>query len=284
MKTTFSTIAMAAIIALILCSLAALPLSTQAELSNENEWQLTISGLVNHPMNLSTSEIADMTQTTVQAAMFCVDFPNQIVTTGNWTGVQLADLLEKAGVSQSTIKVAFFASYGYSTDLSLEAATQPDVIVAYEKDGEQLPETLRLVVPGKWGYKWISQLTKIELVDFDFKGKWESQGYSDEGTVTENSRTSTLATSTRPNLMSEEPNETTTPPPSPNPISPPDPILEDSSGILAPQGPENSASENAESQNIQNHPIAQIIAAFLVSATVVVAGATLMVHIKKRKN
>jgi hypothetical protein len=40
-----------------------------------------------------------------------------------------------------------------------------------------------LVVPGKWGYKWISQLTVIELVNYDFLGRWESAGYSDEADI-----------------------------------------------------------------------------------------------------
>jgi DMSO/TMAO reductase YedYZ molybdopterin-dependent catalytic subunit len=58
-----------------------------------------------------------------------------------------------------------------------------DVIVAYERDGVPLDEKLRLVLPGKWGYKWISRLTHIELVDYDFTGLWEGRGYSDEADI-----------------------------------------------------------------------------------------------------
>ena len=36
-----------------------------------------------------------------------------------------------------------------------------------------------------WGYKWINQITAIEAVDFDYKGTYESQGYSDDGDVTQ---------------------------------------------------------------------------------------------------
>jgi DMSO/TMAO reductase YedYZ molybdopterin-dependent catalytic subunit len=106
--------------------------------------------------------------------------------------------LETAGVSPDAVKVAFYASDGYSTDLPVETARREDVILAYEKDGVPLSEKLRLVVPGKWGYKWISQVTDIELVDYDFKGFWESRGYSDtadiaEGTVPEFSSVIVLA-------------------------------------------------------------------------------------------
>ena len=39
---------------------------------------------------------------------------------------------------------------------------------------------LRLVAPGKYGYKWAKWITRIELVDYDEKGYWESRGYPDE--------------------------------------------------------------------------------------------------------
>lgn len=40
-----------------------------------------------------------------------------------------------------------------------------------------------MVVPGKWGYKWIRGPTRIVLVDYDFLGYWESSGYSDEADI-----------------------------------------------------------------------------------------------------
>ena len=180
-KATASIITGIAVALLLLNSFQALSPSAQAALSNETEWRLQISGLVDHPLNLTLAELAAMPATTVQATIYCVDYPTQFVEDGNWTGVKLGFLLEEAGVSPSAIKIAFYASDGYSTDLTLEAATQPNVIVAYEKDGLPLWGTLRLVTPGRWGYKWISQLTRIEAVNYNFKGQWEGLGYPDDG-------------------------------------------------------------------------------------------------------
>jgi len=149
------------------------------------DWQLSIIGLVNQPLNLSLTDIAAMPKTSVYATIYCVDFPNSVVTEGNWTGVNLWFLLETAGVSSDAVKVAFFASDGFSTDLPIETAMREDIILAYEKDGAGLSEKLRLVVPGKWGYKWINQVTSIEVVDYDFRGFWESRGYSDTADRTE---------------------------------------------------------------------------------------------------
>ncbi|NIR87790.1 molybdopterin-dependent oxidoreductase, partial [Candidatus Bathyarchaeota archaeon] len=86
-------------------------------------------------------------------------------------------------VSPEAVKVAFYAADDFTTDLIVTTAMREDVLLAYERDGEPLPEKLRLVVPGKWGYKWISQLIHIELVNYDFKGSWESRGYSDTAEI-----------------------------------------------------------------------------------------------------
>jgi DMSO/TMAO reductase YedYZ molybdopterin-dependent catalytic subunit len=178
--------------------------------SNGAEWQLTVAGLVERPSNLSLTEIAAMPQTTVNAALICVDFPGFVVAEGNWTGVRLWLLLEAAGVSPDAVKVVFYAADGYSTDLTVETAMREDIILAYEKDGVPLSETLRLVVPDKWGYKWISQVTGVELVNYDFKGFWESRGYSDTANIAEGSPSQ------------PQPNYPSIPEPTPNYSDPPE--------------------------------------------------------------
>jgi DMSO/TMAO reductase YedYZ molybdopterin-dependent catalytic subunit len=144
---------------------------------------LLIHGLVQNPLNLTINEIQAMPKTTVDASLICVDFPASPVANGNWTGIQLAHLLQQAGIKQTAAKVAFFADDGYTTDLTVQDAMNENIIIAYELNGKPLAEGLRLVVPGRWGYKWISHMTAIELVDYDFKGKWENQGYSDDGKI-----------------------------------------------------------------------------------------------------
>jgi DMSO/TMAO reductase YedYZ molybdopterin-dependent catalytic subunit len=186
-KSAFSiAIAILIMMLMVVSSGSGLQPTAHAE-SNSAEWQLIITGLVEHELNLSLTELAAMPQTTVNAAIICVDFPGRVVAEGNWKGVNLWFLLEMAGVSPDAVKVAFYANDGYSTDLTVETAKREDIILAYEKDDVPLSEKLRLVVPGKWGYKWISQVASIELVDYDFKGFWESRGYSDDADITDGS-------------------------------------------------------------------------------------------------
>jgi DMSO/TMAO reductase YedYZ molybdopterin-dependent catalytic subunit len=151
--------------------------------ANNDDSLLLVNGLVQNPLNLTFDKLNAMPRTTVNAVLYCVDSPNSPIAQGNWTGVMLNLLFEKAIVSPATVKVAFTAKDGYTTDLTVKTAMRQDVILAFELNGEPLPEKLRLVVPGKWGYKWISDVNQIELVDFDFKGLWESKGYSDEADI-----------------------------------------------------------------------------------------------------
>lgn len=144
------------------------------------EWQLIVTGFVENPLNLSLSEIVALSPTTVYAELICVDWPDQVLMAGDWTGVQLRFLLETAGISPQAMKVGFFATDGFSTDLTIETAMRDDIILAYELNGEPLTEVVRLVVPGKWGYKWIHHVDVIVLYCDDFLGHYESRGYSDE--------------------------------------------------------------------------------------------------------
>ena len=143
---------------------------------------LTVTGFVDHPTNLTLTQLKALPKTTEYAAIICVDFPSSIVEEGNWTGVQLNTLLEQAGIQSSAVKIVIAASDGYSSDLTVEGAMQSNVILAYEKDGEAL-SALRLVVPDRWGYKWVNFVSTIEVVNFDYLGFWESKGYSDSAIV-----------------------------------------------------------------------------------------------------
>ncbi|MDH5596410.1 MAG: molybdopterin-dependent oxidoreductase [Candidatus Bathyarchaeota archaeon] len=143
-------------------------------MTGDSERSLLVDGLVSRPLNLAFSELVAMPRSTVDAELWCVTpggFPPPfLVASGNWTGVRLGLILEKAEASQQAVTVEFYAKDGYTTNISVTAAMRKDVILAYEKDGEPLPETLRLVFPEAPGYLWISMITHIKLVKPDFKG------------------------------------------------------------------------------------------------------------------
>jgi DMSO/TMAO reductase YedYZ molybdopterin-dependent catalytic subunit len=155
----------------------------QAQTSNQT-YQLTVTGLVQNPLNLTLADIKTMPETTEYAALYCVDAPGTPLEQGNWAGVELSYLLQQANVSSGAVKVAFFATDGFTTDLTVQMATQDNnILVAYQLDNASL-SGLRLVVPGNWGYKWINDLIHIQLVNYNFLGTEESSGYPDNAIVT----------------------------------------------------------------------------------------------------
>ncbi len=241
-KTSFAVAG--TIIMLVVVSLAYNPIPSASSANSTDtginpalqEGQLIVTGLVDNPLNLSWAELVGMPKTTVNATLICVDFPNRIVAQGNWTGIKLRTLLEEAKLSVGAIKVAFYAADGYSTDLTVETAMRDDIILAYENDGEPL-SNLRLVVPGKWGYKWISQVTVIELVDYNFLGRWESAGYPDEADVSSGAQSVKDLPSLLP-VPSPTPTPTTLPSPSPSqpPVASPAPSQQPTPTPEAPKG------------------------------------------------
>lgn len=122
------------------------------------EAELQIIGEVNHPISLTLDELIEMPQTTVNASLYCY---GDLVTSGDWTGVQLSLLLEMAEYNENAQSIQFDAEDGYSITILVTEALREDVIIAYEKDGQ--PIELRLVIPGANGNLWISMIKSLIL-------------------------------------------------------------------------------------------------------------------------
>ena len=92
-----------------------------------------------------------------------------------------------AGVKAGAKEVVFYASDGFSSSLTIERALHPTTLLALQANGTVLTYgngyPYRLVVPCKWGYKWVRWIVEIEVVDYDYKGTYESWGFSDEADI-----------------------------------------------------------------------------------------------------
>lgn len=130
--------------------------------SLNSDWQITIDGAVQTPLNFTIDDLTNMQQTTVQAELYCYGY---LLMSGEWTGVTLDFLLKEVGVEQlDEFSIDFKASDGYTIkDFPMSAAIRNDVIIAYEKDGMPLNDHVRLVVPGANGNVWISGITQISI-------------------------------------------------------------------------------------------------------------------------
>lgn len=163
-------------------------LSLNISASTQNsEPMIKVGGLVQQSLALSYTRLTELPSTSLRAELYCVGGGPPILS-GVWTGVELRQILKMAEPSPKAVKVALYADDGFTSDLSMEVANKDTTILAYELDGQRLvkadgTQSNRLVVPGRWGYKWVKDLDRIELVDYDFKGTYEQMGYSDEAII-----------------------------------------------------------------------------------------------------
>jgi hypothetical protein len=152
-------------------------------------WRLAVTGMVDNQLYLTYDNITSLPHKSKVATLKCVEGPSG---TADWRGVKLKSILDQAGVQENAKEVVFFGADGYSSSLTIEDALQDDVLLAYEMNGKTLPSEhgfpLKLVVPGKAGYKWVKWIERVEVIDYDYKGYWESAGWDDDadlGTLSE---------------------------------------------------------------------------------------------------
>lgn len=144
---------------------------------------IRIVGLVEEPLSFTYAELLSFPMVHEIATMECVDHSLEVIF--NWTGVPLFHLLTLAQVEPEAYDVVFRATDGYSSSITIQEALKPTTILALKANGTLLSEIsgreggFRIVVPCKWGYKWVRDVEEIEVVDYDHKGRWE-QFLSDE--------------------------------------------------------------------------------------------------------
>jgi DMSO/TMAO reductase YedYZ molybdopterin-dependent catalytic subunit len=144
------------------------------------EYRLRIDGLVRDPLDLSYADLVALPPTQLVKDFQCVTgwrVPNV-----KWTGVRLADLLDRAGVKAPGAAVAFTSFDGaYTESLTLSQARRDDVIVAYQMEGGLVSAAhggpVRLYVAPMYGYKSCKWLARIEVTAAVQPGYWEGQGY-----------------------------------------------------------------------------------------------------------
>jgi DMSO/TMAO reductase YedYZ molybdopterin-dependent catalytic subunit len=142
-------------------------------------WDLRVFGLVEEPFTLTYAELRALGPVEVTADMHCVT--GWTTLDNRWLGVPFRVLAERARPRPEARWVIAHCEQGYTTDLSLEAMMDEDVLVAWGHDGQDLtPEhgfPLRLVVPKRYGWKSAKWLRGLELTDRNRRGYWEERGY-----------------------------------------------------------------------------------------------------------
>lgn len=174
-------------------------------------FRLKVGGLVERPLSLGLSELHNLPSQTLMVTLECAGNGRALfnpptegekwalgaVSTAEWTGVPLAEVLDRAGVRTQGREVLFRGADGGRVDgcaepirfersLTLDQARDPDVLLAYAMNGEALPiqhgYPLRLVAPGWYAVASVKWLTEIEIIDHPFTGYYQTDKYRYEWT------------------------------------------------------------------------------------------------------
>jgi DMSO/TMAO reductase YedYZ molybdopterin-dependent catalytic subunit len=107
-----------------------------------------------------------------------------LISTAQWTGVKLKDILNMAGVQSSADYVVFRAVDGYDVGIPLDTAMLDATLLAYEMNGSPLPtdhgSPLRAIVPGLYGMMNCKWIVSIEAVSGTYQGYWQVRGWEND--------------------------------------------------------------------------------------------------------
>jgi DMSO/TMAO reductase YedYZ molybdopterin-dependent catalytic subunit len=160
-------------------------------------WTLRIHGLVDREVTLTYQELLAQELTESWITLNCVS--NQVggslIGNARWSGVRLAELLDRAGVHPDADAVLQTSDDGWTCGTPLAALTDDrDAMLAVAMNGKPLPIDhgfpVRTIVPGLYGYvsacKWVVDLevTRFDRID----AYWTERGWAEQGPVKMSSR------------------------------------------------------------------------------------------------
>jgi sulfite oxidase len=156
-------------------------------------FRLSVGGMVAHPLELSLADLRGFPQHRLTATLQCAGnrrrelaqiapIPNELewdqeaISTAEWGGVRLRDVLQAAGVFKGAAHVAFLGTdriekggeiIGLGGSVPLEKALHSDTLLALTMNGAPLLPThgfpLRAFVPGYIGARSVKWLTQISV-------------------------------------------------------------------------------------------------------------------------
>lgn len=167
-------------------------------------FQLEIAGHVDRPRKLSIDDLKALPRHDQFMTLECSGngagqtFMSAVYN-GRWTGTPLLPLLKECSLKPEANEVVFFGydhqketlrkgtpreltvEVPFARSMSVEDAMRLNVLLAYELNGEPLAKRngapLRLIVPGWYGIANVKWLTRIEVRDRRYMGRFMGRDY-----------------------------------------------------------------------------------------------------------
>jgi DMSO/TMAO reductase YedYZ molybdopterin-dependent catalytic subunit len=156
-----------------------LDLGSQPDISFD-KWELIVFGEVDNPFKLTWQEFMALPQTEDTSDFHCVTTWSKLNI--NWKGVRLLDIAALAQPKETATHILCYGYDDYTTNVSLEEALKPDVLLAHTVEGKPLPKEhggpVRMITPQLYAWKGSKWINKIEFLRENKPGFWEIRGYS----------------------------------------------------------------------------------------------------------
>jgi DMSO/TMAO reductase YedYZ molybdopterin-dependent catalytic subunit len=150
-----------------------------------SSWRLKIEGRVEHPLELTLSDILESPTKVLETVLECAGSPPDGSAASNavWEGVPLARILEQAGVARDARAVLLEGADSgrlmknspelpYCQVVPLEKCLQPESLLAFRLNGQFLPRRsgfpARALFPGWYGMdsvKWLQRMVVLGIDD-----------------------------------------------------------------------------------------------------------------------
>jgi DMSO/TMAO reductase YedYZ molybdopterin-dependent catalytic subunit len=173
---------------------------------DQSSWRLKVGGLVERPLSLSLRDLVKMPSQSCFVTLECAGNGRSTlnprvkgeqwnlgaVSTAEWTGVPLLEVLDRAGVKAGAREVVFRGADSGTLDASSEPirferslrmddARGSEALLAYAMNGEALPiqhgYPLRLIVPSWYAVASVKWLTAIDVISEAFRGQYQTESY-----------------------------------------------------------------------------------------------------------
>jgi DMSO/TMAO reductase YedYZ molybdopterin-dependent catalytic subunit len=160
-------------------------------------WRLRVHGMVDRELSLTYADLLHHRQVEKTITMTCVsnEVGGPYISTANFTGVPIREVLLQAGVRTGAEQVFSTSVDGFTAGTPVDVLLEPErgALLALGMHGEPLPAEhgfpVRMVTPGLYGYvsatKWLADL---ELTTFDKVAYWQERGWAQRAPIKTQSR------------------------------------------------------------------------------------------------
>src|SRR6266436_1706675 len=168
------------------------------------DFKLEITGQVAKPMTFTMDDVKTLPSMDQLMTLECSGngsskgFMNAVYNS-RWTGTPLAPLLKKCKIDSKAKEIVFYGmdrkketlrpgtnreltvEVPFGRSISIDDATKLPLLLAFERNGEPLEKRngapLRLIVPGWYGIANVKWLTRIEVRDRRYMGRFMGRDY-----------------------------------------------------------------------------------------------------------